>query len=83
MTRDELITIRKASTPSPRPQVAMDRALRYIDGGRVSAALADGWTLYGPPTYAYDAARGGMRCGQAVTKDVDAAYDPAMKLGQQ
>lgn len=37
----ELITIRKASTPSPRPQVAMDRALRYIDGGRVSAALAE------------------------------------------
>lgn len=37
----ELITIRKASTPSPRPQMAMDRALRYIDGGRVSAALAE------------------------------------------
>lgn len=37
----ELITIRKASTPSPRPQAAMDRALRYIDGGRVSAALAE------------------------------------------
>jgi outer membrane murein-binding lipoprotein Lpp len=37
----ELITIRKASTPSPRPQAAMDRALRYIDGGRVSTALAE------------------------------------------
>lgn len=37
----ELITIRKASTPSPRPEAAMDRALRYIDGGRVSAALTE------------------------------------------
>lgn len=37
----ELISIHKASTPSPRPQAAMDRALRYIDGSRVSAALAE------------------------------------------
>jgi len=37
----ELITIRRASTPSPRPQAAMDRALRYIDAGRVSAALVE------------------------------------------
>ncbi len=37
----ELITIRKASTPSPRPEAAYDRAMRYIDGGRVSAALAE------------------------------------------
>jgi hypothetical protein len=37
----ELVTIRKATTPSARPEVAMDRALRYIDGGRVAAALAE------------------------------------------
>lgn len=37
----ELVIIRKSSTPSPRPQMAMDRALRYIDAGRVSAALAE------------------------------------------
>ncbi|WP_420144471.1 hypothetical protein [Sphingobium sp.] len=37
----ELITIRRASTPSPRPQVAMERALRFIDGGRVAPALAE------------------------------------------
>lgn len=37
----ELVTIRRASTPSPRPQVAFDRALHYLDGGRVSAALAE------------------------------------------
>lgn len=36
---------------------------------KVSAALADGWVLYGPPVYAFDAARGVMRCGQAVTRD--------------
>lgn len=37
----ELVTIRRSSTPSPRPQAAMERALRYIDGGRVTAALAE------------------------------------------
>lgn len=50
---------------------------------KVSAALAEGWELHGPPVYAFDAARGVMRCGQAVTKTVDAAYDPGMKLGEQ
>ncbi|MDE0945434.1 MAG: hypothetical protein OSA39_01090 [Sphingobium sp.] len=37
----ELVTIRKASAPSPRPQAALERAVRYLDGGRVSAALAE------------------------------------------
>ncbi len=37
----ELITIRNAATPSPRPEAAYDRAMRYLDGGRVSAALAE------------------------------------------
>lgn len=50
---------------------------------KVSAALASGWVLHGAPAYAFDAARGAMRCGQAVTKDVDGAYDSAMKLGEQ
>jgi len=50
---------------------------------KVSAALAAGWTLYGAPTYAFDAARGVMRCGQAVTKEIDGDYHPDMKLGQQ
>ena len=50
---------------------------------KVTAALSAGWALYGAPTYAFDAARGVMRCGQAVTKDIDAPYDPGMKLGEQ
>ena len=50
---------------------------------KVTAALQAGWQLYGPPTYAFDTARGVMRCGQAVTKEVDAPYDPDMKLGEQ
>lgn len=50
---------------------------------KVSEALSKGWTLHGTPTYAFDAARGVMRCGQAVTKDIDAPYSPEMKLGQQ
>ena len=50
---------------------------------KVSAALAQGWALYGAPSYGYDAARGVMRCAQAVTKDIDADYRPEMKLGDQ
>ncbi len=49
---------------------------------KVSEALSKGWELYGDPTYSFDAARGVMRCGQAVTKDVDAEYSPDIKLGQ-
>lgn len=51
---------------------------------KVSLARSKGWELYGSPTYAYDAATGAMRCGQAVVKTVaDKDYDPAMKLGEQ
>ncbi len=50
---------------------------------KVSDALAKGWTLYGSPTQTFDAASGVMRCGQAVTKVVDADYTPDMKLGEQ
>ena len=50
---------------------------------KVSLALSKGWELHGAPTYAFDAARGVMRCGQAVTKIIDGDYDPDMKLGQQ
>lgn len=49
---------------------------------KVTEALSKGWELHGPPTYAFDAARGVMRCGQAVVKDVDATYSPDLKLGQ-
>lgn len=50
---------------------------------KVSNALAKGWVLYGDPTYSFDHANGVMRCGQAVTKDVDSDYTPNMKLGAQ
>ena len=51
---------------------------------KVTAALDKGWELYGPPTYAFDAANGVMRCGQAVTKTVPREdYDPEMKLAEQ
>jgi hypothetical protein len=50
---------------------------------KVSLALSKGWELYGSPTYAFDAAKGVMRCGQAVVKDVAADYSPDMKLGEQ
>ena len=50
---------------------------------KVTLALSKGWVLYGNPTYAFDHANGVMRCGQAVTKDVDAPYSSDIKLGQQ
>ena len=50
---------------------------------KVSEALSKGWALHGSPTYAFDAARGVMRCGQAVVKEVEGTYSPEMKLGQQ
>jgi hypothetical protein len=49
---------------------------------KVTEALSKGWSLQGDPVYAYDAARGVMRCGQAVVKEVDGDYDPGVKLGQ-
>jgi len=64
-------------------------AYRFLTGDdttafchQVSAALAQGWALHGGPTYAFDAANGTMRCGQAVTKEVPGlAYAPDLKLG--
>lgn len=49
---------------------------------KVTAALNKGWLLHGDPTYAFDAARGVMRCGQAVTKAVSGTYTPETKLGE-
>jgi hypothetical protein len=50
---------------------------------KVTAALNKGWALHGAPTYAFDASRGVMRCGQAVTKDALGDYTPETKLGEQ
>ncbi len=48
---------------------------------KVTEALNKGWELEGAPTYAFDAARGVMRCGQAVVKEVEGTYTPDTKLG--
>ncbi len=50
---------------------------------KVTDALNKGWELYGSPTYAWDAAMGVMRCGQAVVKEAPGTYTPDTKLGQQ
>lgn len=50
---------------------------------KVTAALNKGWELHGSPTYAWDATRGVMRCGQAVVKETPGTYTPDMKLGAQ
>ncbi|MGR3323112.1 MAG: DUF1737 domain-containing protein [Pseudooceanicola sp.] len=48
---------------------------------KVTKALNAGWELHGSPTYAFDATRGEMRCGQAVVKEVEGDYAPDIKLG--
>ena len=63
---------------------------RYLTGPddasfchKVTAALNKGWQLAGSPAYAFNAATGAMRCGQAVVKEVDGVdYQPDMKLGE-
>ena len=50
---------------------------------KVTLALNKGWALHGSPSYAFDAARGVMRCAQAVTKEVPGTYTPDIKLGEQ
>lgn len=50
---------------------------------KVTEALNKGWVLEGSPAYAFDAARGVMRCAQAVVKEVEGTYSPDIKLGQQ
>ena len=49
---------------------------------KVTEALSKGWSLHGNPTYAFDARKGVMRCGQAVVKDVAGTYAPDVKLAQ-
>jgi hypothetical protein len=61
---------------------------RYLTGAddaafcrQVTEALRNGWILYGPPALTYDGKTERVVCGQAVTKDIDAAaYDPAREL---
>jgi hypothetical protein len=50
---------------------------------KVSEALSNGWELHGDPVMSFDAARGVMRCGQAVVKEIHGTYHPDMKLGEQ
>ncbi|MEM7075551.1 MAG: DUF1737 domain-containing protein [Pseudomonadota bacterium] len=50
---------------------------------KVTAALNAGWSLHGDPTYAFDAANGVMRCGQAVVKEKSGTYSPEIKLSEQ
>ncbi len=68
-----------------RPMLAY-RFLTEVDTSafchKVTRALSQGWSLYGDPSYAFDAREGVMRCGQAVVKEVEATYSPDLKLGE-
>ncbi len=51
---------------------------------KVTAALNQGWELYGAPTYEFNADTQHMQCGQAVVKVVEGKdYHPDMKLSEQ
>ena len=50
---------------------------------KVTAALNKGWALHGGPTYGFDAARGVMRCGQAVMKEAPGTYTADVKQAEQ
>lgn len=50
---------------------------------KVTTALNLGWQLHGGPTYGFDAARGMMRCGQAVVKEAAGIYTADTKLAEQ
>ena len=66
------------------------QAYRYLTGKddtafchRVTAALNNGWQLYGPPTLTYDQKRGEVICGQAITKELTGQrYDPELDLSK-
>jgi len=66
-----------------------NRLYRFLTGPddssfchKVTAALSQGWELYGDPQYAPDPKTGELRCGQAVVKWTDEAYNPERKLGE-
>jgi hypothetical protein len=50
---------------------------------KVTAALNQGWSLHGSPTYAFDAGKGAMRCGQAAVRERTGTHRPDMKLADQ
>jgi hypothetical protein len=64
---------------------------RYLTGPddagfchRVSAAINNGWVLFGTPTLTYDAEQKRVICGQAIVKDVDGAdYSADLDLARQ
>ncbi|MDB5652190.1 MAG: hypothetical protein JWL62_3710 [Hyphomicrobiales bacterium] len=77
-------------TSSPMTLRKKLTAYRYLTGPddasfchRVTAALNQGWSLYGPPTLTFDATKGRVVCGQAITKDVDGVeYNSDLKLSE-
>ncbi len=65
-------------------------AYRYLTGKddavfchRVTAALNQGWQLYGGPTLTFNQATGDVICGQAIIKEIRGkVYDPKMNLSE-
>ncbi len=47
---------------------------------RVERLLNKGWELHGPPTMAFDAASGTMKCAQAIVKEANGDYAGFLSL---
>lgn len=50
---------------------------------KITKALEDGWELHGSPSVTYHRVNNKTVCAQAVTKDVDASYNPDISLSEQ
>ena len=50
---------------------------------RITELLNRGWQLYGSPTLTYDSETKRVVCGQAVIKEVEGDYSPALDLSKQ
>lgn len=67
----------------------MMRLYRYLTGPddaafchRITAALNQGWELYGNPTLTYDPERQRVITGQAIIKSVDGTYAADLDLSK-
>jgi hypothetical protein len=66
------------------------KVYRYLTGKddaafchRVTAALNNGWQLYGNPTLTFNAEKGEVICGQAIVKEVEGkTYEPGLELSK-
>ena len=69
-----LIAVRRASTPSGKPQARYDRAVSELQGGHVDAALAETMRLPGaPPPPTGSPRRGAMSSAHRALDEIESS----------